>query len=797
MIVRAWHVAVTFGIGLAGCSDIQGEFSVAFPSEAAIEQTSELVVTAFVPLRYREGDSVPDFIDGREVGVFAPTRSIDPEAIRGSATIGPTLVFRDQRPYPLEDGDWLLNLGEVDASDPSNPWGALMLYVEARGEGREPGDAYTSASVPLLAQSVCVRTTDGSHANLGLDAAVKEACVRLSQAGSVTVELAPVAPPEFELAPCDGRGALVGAKDQRLAPGAAVCLSPIRCDGLPSGEDCFVCEQSFVECDDISNVPVVFTVEQAVGDVGPRRQIAVTDRDGRAEAPIDLDGCESDVYVTAQVVGRSTPPIEFTLACVEPINAFECEADLRLGPGSTPAAVGTLPGDFAACAAGDVDACAQVVIARSDGTNSRVELWHPERPAPIVRELPDSVALAVHGFAYREATALGGLASRPMVAVATTRRGDDDARLRLSVFEVTGGALVPHDGATGELPTRCSGWLCGSTRRCDPLECQPGEVCYEGVCVEEHETSGVCPGPAGCACEVTDLGFGARVDIASGDRDGDGLADLTVVTEEGIPVLLHLTSRAEAGEAYGRECECGRYGVRSRAVAVGTFGGDAPDRQRPDLFFGGSNGAYVRYGRYLDNGRSAPQCGGSEELGLGMAIRDLASGRFGCALGDASCDVYDDVFAVGEPAIGQTGADGSGVVRVVYGSARDLHEGDRARVRAGTGLDLRPRTFEGRAAPRAPERVALGDFNADRHLDAAVLYVTSGELHVWLGASNAGLGESEVGVVVEDCAARRTDTCTPMADLAAGDFDGDGATDLAVVCNPSSDPTLRFFAPRR
>jgi hypothetical protein len=791
-VVRAQSAVVIFAMFWVACSDVEGELSITFPSEAATAATSEIAVTAFVPLKIVEGASVPKFVEGRSVGVFPPVRHIDPETIETSPNLDTVLRFRNRQPYPFEDAKWNLELGKPDETNPNNPWGATMLYVEARGDARRPDARASNVTATLLAGTLCLRTKEASHLNGQLDRAVKDACQLLSdpQDAVRVVNLEPVAPDAFVLAPCDGRGTLAGAKNQRLAPGPAVCLSALRCEDQPGGmSGCFSCEQSIVECDDLSNVPILFTVEQANGAAGPLRQIVLTDGQGRAEAPIDLDACESEVHVTAQVLGRTTPPVEYAMTCVDSIESFACTSDVPLGDGFTPASSSVLPGDPAACAAGDVDACDQVAIVRDDTISARLELWHPARAQPIVQALPDRTAVAVHGFHYEEATAVGRPAARPMVAVATTGRDAEDSTLRVYVFELVDGTLVPHDGATGALPTLCSGWFCGSNAACDPGACASGEICYEGVCVEEDATAAMCPGPAGCVCEIDAVRFRTRVDIVARDRDDDGLADLTVASESGPEVLLHLTSRAAPGALFGLDtCECGRYGAEPRAIALGAFGGDAPNPTVPDLFIGGLGGSVLKYGRRLANGRSSLQCGGTEPLGDAMSVRDLASGAFSCALGDPSCNTYDDVFSVAELNVGGSGPDDPGVIRVLYGSARDSSE---------DGLQLSPRAFEGRALPVDPQRVQLGDFNADRHLDAAVLYRASGEIHVWLGASNAALGEVERGVVVEDCNVARSDNCTPLEDFAAGDFDGDGATELAVVCNASREPTLRFFAPVR
>ncbi len=601
-------------LALAGCSQVEDEFSIAFPSQASLESTSEIAVTAFVPLQTPEDSDTPNFVEGRLVGTFPPTRMIDPETIQTFPNLGTVLRFRNKQPYPFEGSDWVMEFGKPDTGDPNNPWGAAMLYIEARGEARTPDKKASLTTATLLAGTTCVRTKEASHPDGQLDKAVKKACRLLADpegdGEAVTVMLEPVAPPEFTLEPCDGRGVLAGAKNQELAPGPAVCLSAIRCDNVQGGTgDCFECEQTNSACDNTSNVPIVFAVDQVDGTAGPERQVVLTDEQGRAQAPIRLDDCTSDVRVTAQVLGRTTPPVEYVMECVDEIEEFECAADMQLGDDFMPESVSTVPGIEGACSPGNVDACAHVAILRDDTERTRLELWHPMRSSPIVQEFAEKTAVAVHGFHYVEADGLGNPASRPMVAVATSGRQNGDSKLRIYVFEFVNGALVPHDGGTGELPTQCTGWFCGSTTACDMMgNCGAGETCYEGVCVEDNADA-MCPmQPAGCACEIQGVGFQTRVTFVARDRDDDGLADLTVATEIRAEVLLHLTSLAGPNELYGLDtCECGRYGQTPNSIALGTFGGAAPDPTLPDLFIGATGGSYIRYGTRLSNNRSTLQ----------------------------------------------------------------------------------------------------------------------------------------------------------------------------------------------
>lgn len=785
------------------CSGTSGELTIEFSSQDGVLATTELAVTAFVPLLTPVDSDIPNFVEGENVGVFPPTRIIDPETIQTFSNLGQVLEFRKNEPYPLNGDDWGLDVPSPDTGDPNNPWGAVMLYIEARGEARTPDEKGSQSTATLLAGWECVRTEEASHGDQKLDKAVKKACRLLGEPLDEprVISLGPVAPPEFALEPCDGVGTLSGAKNQSLSPGPAVCLSTIRCDNVASQSvECFECMQPCSELDDLSNVPIVFSIDQPGGNAEPKTQVVLTDGDGRAQAPLTLDACQTDIVVRAQVLGRTTAPVEFELECVDPISEFECIDDVVLPDNMQPQSVSTIPGVPGGCNISQPETCDQVAVLRDDGDRSRLEIWHPNRLTPITRDFPEQTAVAVHGFHY-ELGPDGRTPSRPAVAVALAGieiNGSDDNGLRIYVFELVGDELVPHDGmnGTGLLNTQCTGWFCGGSQEaCTAGTCAMGQSCYEGICVSDESSMCAAPAPAGCSCEVDGIKFQSRATFVTRDLDGDRKSDLTVATDESVIFLFHRTATSSAGEMFDTaQCECGRFAQAPNAFGLGTFGGAAPDPLLGDIYIGATGGSYLKYAEAF-GGRSILKCGNPSPLGDGMSVRDVVVGKYGCRLDDPACQAYDDVVTVAAKNITGGGPEDPGVVRMIIGSSEDLTSGQDPLERPGVRVDLLPRTFVDQTEPRDPQRAEPGDYNGDGHLDLAVLYRASGEVHLWLGASNHALGETDAGVLVDECPAKREPMCTPMSEFARGDYDGDGSDELAIICNAAGSPTLRFFDP--
>jgi hypothetical protein len=168
-------------------------------------------------------------------------------------------------------------------------------------------------------------------------------------------------------------------------------------------------------------------------------------------------------------------------------------------------------------------------------------------------------------------------------------------------------------------------------------------------------------------------------------------------------------------------------------------------------------------------------------------VHDLAKGAFGEG-------TFEDAVAVGSGSP-VPGVEGQGEMRVVFGDRIDpALRGDGSG--GAAGIDLTAQPFPLRLPPQKPRRVVVGDFNGDHHDDLAVLFVgLGGEIHVWLGAGNRGVGEISQGPILGCNAACSGTTCGPAQALVAGDFDGDGVSELVGACESvdATGVTLRRF----
>jgi hypothetical protein len=796
------RLPIAIALTAAACGGASTEVGITFPDQAAHDATSVIAVTAFEPLLLGE-DGKPGFVRCEDVGVFPPTRKIDPDTINAMPNLGRVLTeLRENTTFPL-DGDWSLDIPQVKENNPDNPWGAVMMYIEARGEVRAPPDqGGGQVQATLLSGCYCVRTRDGSHSDRTLDQTVKTACVSMdeNQGKARELVLAPVMNPVFRLDAC-GVEELTSPKNQTLSPGPIVCASTKRCDDLSTGgQNCFRCTQPCTELDDLRNVPIQFTVDQPSGASEPKSQIVLSDKRGQARGLISVDDCANPIKVRAQVVGRKDTEVEFEVACVAPVSRFECvEEDLPSL--KEPVSITTIPGG-----SGQPD---YVAILYSTGMNSSIEVRNPVTGG-VAQEIAyaGESARAIHGFSYELGTRPQDRA-RPALAVVTSRMEGGRDVARIYVYEWIGGQLVPQPGVP--FTKDCPQWVCTIPM---PVSYKVGPNCTgtQTMCGEPVDNAGnpltecgtttpcVCPGerPA-CGCRLT-VEFQTEVTVTSADLDNDGRSDLAIATSSDLPITVYYSAQAPADAMYRDDgCTCSRHAQAPTTFELVNFGGPEEDPQMPfiDLVIGAPGGAFVKYGSpNPNNGGQILACGQPSRFGGLVPVRDLGRGRFQCnPFIDAMCTGYEDIVMVAAKSLGGGSFDDPGTIRVIFGSPRDLSLDDNLFDQSGTNVELIPRTLEGEEEPRDPRSVEVGDINFDGHEDLAVLFGSSEELHVWLGASNHGLGEVESGVNLKSCGVV-DGSCSPLRQFALADFDGDGTKEIAVICDATSDARLRRYDPQ-
>lgn len=299
--------------------------------------------------------------------------------------------------------------------------------------------------------------------------------------------------------------------------------------------------------------------------------------------------------------------------------------------------------------------------------------------------------------------------------------------------------------------------------------------------------------------------------LAAGDFNNDGHADLAVGAPSPYDPSVGNLDGGEVFVHYGLDVSLGRiqwiaehamseeagtlpdppvgFGEidLGAALASGDFNGDGHD----DLAMGDPNywdsdmgpfgRVFVAHGHV---GGLVPYEGFQLEQGLdGLPDAREQWDRFGEALaaGDFNHDGYDDL------AIAVPGEDGVGAVLVVYGSPFSLIFANHWYVGS---FDLGGPVQDGM---RFGEALAAGDFDGDGYDDLAIgsprhdggippTLIDSGLLTVAYG-SESGLTAARLSWFWEEMlyGANSTEPFDNFgAALAAGDFDGDGADDLAV-----------------
>lgn len=758
----------SWGAGLcalaAGCADGGPSVELAFPDGRTREVTSALAVTVVEPLLEVEGE--PTRLLGCDrIGGFADADGI-PVAELGSPGIGRLISSREL--FAAESGfSHRLGLPELEPSE-RNPWGALAVVVEARGDVIDVHQALRSGT--LGQACFCVRTAEGTHRDAALDAEVKAACRPLDELSKV--ELRSPVGEGFDLRYC-GTDRITGPVGEVARPGASACIRPIPCRPGVAGP-CVQCEG---QCTNrLGGAPVRFDV--AGGGLAPRALVALSENDGRAEAPIGLTGCSGEFEVTAEVLGTEMPPLRFVGRCVDPVSAVECGGEKALEGTSSVVGLERL----LAPVGGQPDRVAVL----SGNTGTVVEVHDPQQAAPLATyRIPGETSRSILSF-----DAAGpGEPRRPMLAVASSR----SRRLFIRLLEWDGIRLT----ATATLAAPCSEWSCGTLDDCaEGQRCEDGERCSpsSGRCELEGPGTGCSDAPPGCGCELV-VDFGAAVSLATGDVDGDGRADLAAATSSGNGVTVWLSSRRQDGSPLSDgQCRCGRYGHQPENVVLAAFGGTEGAPTDEDLVIAGASGTFVTYGDRI-GGEVHFRCGAARRFGEIIPVRDLAVGRFSCnPTLEPGCEPYEDLVVLSNLRQDGSSFDDPGRLRVIFGGARNVADVDDIYAVPRATVELTPIV-----GSNNPGRAVVGDINGDGHDDLTVLFSTSQLIRIWLGGSNRALGETDAFASVSECATafEPEEPCRPLDVHALPDLDGDGRAEMVVVCRPmQQQPRLRWFRAR-
>lgn len=320
--------------------------------------------------------------------------------------------------------------------------------------------------------------------------------------------------------------------------------------------------------------------------------------------------------------------------------------------------------------------------------------------------------------------------------------------------------------------------------------------------------------------------FGAA--LASADFDGDGFADLAVgvgdealgdVSRAGAVTVLHGTSAglstqrttslsqdspgmpgaAEEADRFGQKLATGDFDRDGFAdLAVGIFHedvGQIQDAGAIEIVYGSERG--LRPDRAVAISQQTPGVPGAGE------VSDLLGGAL--AVGDVDADGYDDL-AVGAPLEGlRGGVRGGGAILLRGGPGGVSAEGSRFWSQNSPGV----KGVAEAACPIHPDSgtcqqsygdgfagtLAMGDVNDDGYSDLAVgvpLEVIgepaadaawpyhSGAVQVLLGSTTGLTATGDQLVPAQERASSSATGSRFGNALAAGDFDDDGTTDLAI-----------------
>lgn len=497
-------------VALAGCSKTEQRIGLVFPDAFTANRemgpdgekhiTQSLMVTPIEPFVLKEGfDGVsrPHLIRCGDIGVFPPTSEYD-RAENDIPGLPRPLAPRTFHQYPLES-EWTFPIPGPGGGADNNPWGAVLVHVEARGPAREYTadglDTTTGGEQTLLEGCFCMRTNEGADSSEHpLDEEVKNACVGMSvfETGPLDLLLEPVMPPVFFLRP-KGVTTVTGVSGQvlRLDPGVEVAT--VECRQVTNQTNCYQCESdSCRRLDKKRKVPLRVEV---LGDVDPTAvsiaeasEIVLTNDKGLAVPELVVQSCNSDFQVRVSLVGRASQNVVFDVRCVDKVQ-FEptpISNPVRIAAGAEDPLLVVPRGTTIIPSETNRPTLAVLSTIKASGNRpvaTRIDLFQAEGGFGLERagsvSFPGETPRGAHGFFY---DLRGGTPSRPVLAVATSSKPASREELIIRVFELdeTGGSLGLRE--VQEMVGACPSCGCLQAPACDSCaERDPKGKLIQGV----------------------------------------------------------------------------------------------------------------------------------------------------------------------------------------------------------------------------------------------------------------------------------------------------------------------------
>ncbi|MGF1511990.1 MAG: FG-GAP repeat domain-containing protein [Myxococcota bacterium] len=743
-----------------GCSDVNEEVRLVFPSSEEAELVERLVVTVLDPIvSNASGDET--LVPCARLSTFAPLRALEVGAEVQTEDVPAHRVQQDFE-YPL--------VHDLEFSFPRpvgterNPWGATAVLVEARGPAVRFGTGPPQSRRPstLLLGCYCVRTLSGRHPDSDLDAEVTAACPPIGGSqgtpqASREVIMAPPSSPEFELRVCS-RGA--APEQGTMRPGPVACLVTRLCGDVPPGQSCFDCEAPCPELASLADAVVEF---RSSGDLQPARQLVLTNRFGEARPALESRRCPigSSASMEARIFGRPETSMPLDVRCVPAVGSVVHETSVRgLGDASRMAAV---PSDDA------------LVVLRSSSDPSDVPMTTavvvsgPAATRTASVQLADRIGMDVVSFEAGAGRRFVAVASRWTRATDASDERIADHNVVIDVFSWNGVQLTAH----AVLDQPCASCTCGSLDACAAQDdCGLGEACVEGRCQD-----------ALCSCELT-VEPGELAELRAADVNADGLTDLTGATPRSGGFTTWYGQPEPPYFSTGhRSCECSKITPFNQSYHLLNFGAGPA----LDVALASDRGLQVRYGTETEALGFRIGCGGTERLGPSFEVRALRSIPLSCPAGATDCPGFDDL---------------------VFSDRRPLSEDPVFWVRGGEERAAGIRDlFEG--SPRSGRlfsradgvilgevlEIQVGDVDGDGVRDLIWMHANRRRLTVTIGDGRGGFAETLGPPVDVVDLVEGAQSCDLLDEFVVQDMDRDGRDELVFACREGGALTILGLEP--